>query len=514
MDGWGHREDTTANAVALGNTPNVDRLWRDCPHGYMNASERFVGLPDGQMGNSEVGHMNLGAGRVVMQDLPRIDTAIENGEMPDLDAVKLTIARLKETGGTCHLMGLVSTGGVHSHQRHVAALAKVLAAGGIDVVVHVFTDGRDCPPRSASAQMQNFITDLDGSARIATVVGRFYAMDRDKRWERVEAAWRAIVLAEADEVAENPIAAIEAAYSRDETDEFVAPTLVAGGAAINDGDAIVMANFRADRAREILTALIDPDFDGFARPRSPKLAVVTGMVAYSSALEPLMETVFPPSDLLDTLGEVAAAAGKTQLRIAETEKYPHVTFFLNGGREDVFEGEDRIMVPSPKVRTYDLQPEMSAPELRDRLVAAIESQKYDLIVANFANPDMVGHTGSLEAAIKAVETVDTCVGDVAAAITRVGGAMFLTADHGNCEIMVDPGTQGPHTAHTTNLVPTMLLGAPEALMEGRSMLRTGKLADVAPTLLALMGVEQPKAMTGVPLFLDADSRSTQSTAAE
>jgi 2,3-bisphosphoglycerate-independent phosphoglycerate mutase len=514
MDGWGHREDVTANAVALGRTPNVDRLWRDCPHGYMNASERFVGLPDGQMGNSEVGHMNLGAGRVVMQELPRIDAAIEDREMPDLEAVRLTIARLKETGGTCHLMGLVSTGGVHSHQRHVAALAKVLADGGIDVVVHVFTDGRDCPPRSAAGQMQNFVSDLDGAARIASVTGRFYAMDRDKRWERVEAAWRAIVLAEADQAFENPVAAIEAAYARDETDEFIAPTLVGGGALIKDGDGIVMANFRADRAREILTALIDPEFDGFVRPSSPKLAVVTGMVEYSSALAPMMETIFPPSDLIDTLGEVTAAAGKTQLRIAETEKYPHVTFFLNGGREAVFKGEDRIMVPSPKVRTYDLQPEMSAPELRDKLVAAIDSGRYDLIVANFANPDMVGHTGSLEAAIKAVETVDSCVGDVAAAITRAGGAMFLTADHGNCETMVDPDTHGPHTAHTTNLVPTMLLGAPDSLTQGRRELRTGKLADVAPTLLALMGVDQPKAMTGVPLFIDANDGTTRNTAAE
>ena len=321
MDGWGHREDVTANAVALGKTPNVDRLWQECPHGYMNASERFVGLPDGQMGNSEVGHMNLGAGRVVMQELPRIDTAIESGEMPDLEAVKLTIARLKETGGTCHLMGLVSTGGVHSHQRHIAALAKVLADGGIDVVVHVFTDGRDCPPRSAASQMQDFVTAMDGAARIASVTGRFYAMDRDKRWERVEAAWRAIVLAEADQALENPVAAIEAAYIRDETDEFITPTLVGGGAPIKDGDGIVMANFRADRAREILTALIDPEFDGFARPSSPELAVATGMVEYSSALAPMMETIFPPTDLIDTLGEVTAAAGKTQLRIAETEKY-------------------------------------------------------------------------------------------------------------------------------------------------------------------------------------------------
>jgi 2,3-bisphosphoglycerate-independent phosphoglycerate mutase len=512
MDGWGQRDDTTANAVKLADTPNVDRLWATCPHGLMNASERYVGLPDGQMGNSEVGHMNLGAGRVVMQDLPRIDSAIADGTLAGMDAVRATISKLKQTGGTCHLMGLVSTGGVHSHQRHVAALAKALAAGGIEVVIHVFTDGRDCPPKSAAKQLADFIRDLDGCARIASVSGRFYAMDRDKRWERVEQAWRTIVLAEGEHTAETALAAIEAGYARDETDEFITPTVIGGGAAMKDGDGLVMANFRADRAREILTALIDPSFDGFDRPSSPDLAIVTGMVEYSSALAPMMETIFPQIDLIDTLGEVASKAGKTQLRIAETEKYPHVTFFLNGGREDVFEGEDRIMVPSPKVRTYDLQPEMSAPEVRDHLVEAIGSGKYDLIVANFANPDMVGHTGSLEAAIKAVETVDACVGAVAAAIEKAGGAMFLTADHGNCETMVDPETHGPHTAHTTNLVPTMLLGAPEALLAGRTTLRTGKLADVAPTLLALMGVAQPEAMTGTPLYLDEDASGTSRAA--
>lgn len=492
MDGWGHRTDRDDNAVALANTPNVDALTARWPGGLMSASGESVGLPDGQMGNSEVGHMNLGAGRVVMQDLPKINAAIADGSLAKQPAIAQVLDALKTSGGTCHLMGLVSTGGVHSHQRHVAALAKVLAAGGAKVVVHVFTDGRDCAPKSAADQLRAFIEDLDGSATIASVSGRFFAMDRDKRWERVEQAWKAVCLAESEQSAEDAVAAVEAAYAREETDEFITPTVIDGGVPVQDGDALVMANFRADRAREILAPFVDDDFDGFKRARSPKLGIVAGMVEYSSVLAPKMATIFPPEDLTDTLGEVAAKAGKTQLRIAETEKYPHVTFFLNGGREDVFEGEDRIMIPSPKVKTYDLQPEMSAPELCDKLVAAIDGGTYDLIVANFANPDMVGHTGSLQAAIKAVETVDTCVGRVAEAVLKAGGVMFLTADHGNCELMLDPETGGPHTAHTTNLVPTILVGAPEDV----SSLKTGKLADVAPTLLSLMGIEPPAAMTG------------------
>ena len=510
MDGWGERADTVNNAVALAETPNFNRLRESYPSGTMNASEEHVGLPHGQMGNSEVGHMNLGAGRVVFQDLPRIDKAIADGDLERQPAIGRIVDALEASGGTCHLMGLVSTGGVHSHQRQIAALAKVIAARGVPVVVHIFTDGRDCPPKSAAGQLASFVKDLGAAARIASVTGRFYAMDRDKRWERVEAAWRAVTLAEAGHRAADAVVAVEAAYARDETDEFVSPTVIGEGAAIRDGDGIVMANFRADRAREILTALLDPDFDGFARPRVPQLSVAAGMVEYSSTLAARMIAIFPPQDLADTLGEVVARAGKRQLRIAETEKYPHVTFFLNGGREEVFAGEDRIMVPSPKVRTYDLQPEMSAPEVCDRLVEAIRSGTYDLIVANFANPDMVGHTGSLPAAIKAVETVDACVGRVAEAIEAVGGAMFLTADHGNCETMVDPETGGPHTAHTTNLVPTVLVGAPDDVIG----LRTGKLADVAPTLLTLMGITPPAAMTGTPMLVTADAAAREHHAAQ
>lgn len=510
MDGWGERADTANNAVALAETPNFNRLRETWPSGHMNASEEHVGLPHGQMGNSEVGHMNLGAGRVVFQDLPRIDKAIADGELERRPAIDRIADALKDSGGTCHLMGLVSTGGVHSHQRHIAALARTIAARGVPVAVHVFTDGRDCPPKSAAGQLTAFVQDLGDAARIASVTGRFYAMDRDKRWERIEAAWNAVALAEAEYRADDAVAAVEAAYGRGETDEFVSPTLVGDGAALRDGDGIVMANFRADRAREILTALLDPDFDGFARPRVPELAVAAGMVEYSAALADRMVAIFEPQDLVDTLGEVVARAGGRQLRIAETEKYPHVTFFLNGGREAVFDGEDRIMVPSPKVRTYDLQPEMSAPEVCDKLVAAIRSGSYDLIVANFANPDMVGHTGNLAAAIEAVETVDTCVGRVAEAIEAAGGAMFLTADHGNCEVMVDPETGGPHTAHTTNLVPTVLVGGPDDVVR----LRTGKLADVAPTLLTLMGITPPVAMTGTPMLVTADAAAHEHNAAQ
>lgn len=509
MDGWGERADTADNAVALADTPNVDRLRRRWPAGLMNASEEHVGLPAGQMGNSEVGHMNLGAGRVVFQDLPRIDRAIADGTLQRQPAIERIVGPLQASGGTCHLMGLVSTGGVHSHQRHIAALARTVAARGVPVVVHAFTDGRDCPPKSAADQLAAFGKALDGAARIVSVTGRFFAMDRDRRWERVEAAWRAVTMAEAGYRADDAVAAVEAAYARGETDEFVSPTVIGDGAGIRDGDGIVMANFRADRAREILATLLDPSFDGFARPRVPRLAVAGGMVEYSASLAGRMVTIFPPADLADTLGEVVAKAGLRQLRIAETEKYPHVTFFLNGGREEVFEGEDRIMVPSPKVKTYDLQPEMSAPEVCERLVEAVRSGSYDLIVANFANPDMVGHTGSLEAAIKAVETVDGCVGQVAEAVEAAGGAMFLTADHGNCELMVDPETGGPHTAHTTNLVPTVLVGAPDGVVG----LRTGRLADVAPTLLTLMAITPPAAMTGTSMLVTADAAGRDQHAA-
>jgi len=491
LDGWGWREETADNAVRLARTPNFDRLWAECPHALLRTSGRDVGLPDGQMGNSEVGHLNLGAGRVVMQDLPRIDAAVADGSIAHTPALVALIAR---TTGTVHLMGLVSPGGVHAHQDHALALARAVTAAGRPVAVHVWLDGRDTPPRAAADDLPRFLAALPEGARVATIAGRYFAMDRDNRWDRVEKAWRAIVLADAPRVAE-AMAAVRTAHAADVTDEFVPPMVVGDYAGMADGDAVLCFNFRADRVRQILAALLDPHFDRFARPRVPKLAAAAGMTQYSDELAPLMDTLFPPQRLEAVLGEVVAAAGRTQLRIAETEKYPHVTYFLNGGREEVFPGEERILVPSPKVATYDLQPEMSAPEVTERAVEAIRSGRFDLIVVNFANPDMVGHTGKLDAAIKAVEAVDAGLGRIAAAVAEAGGGLLVTADHGNAELMRDPATGGPHTAHTSNPVPVLLMGGPSS-----AQLRDGRLADVAPTLLALMGLAQPAAMTGRSLL--------------
>jgi 2,3-bisphosphoglycerate-independent phosphoglycerate mutase len=490
LDGWGWREETEDNAVRLARTPNFDRLWTECPHAFLRTSGDDVGLPHGQMGNSEVGHLNLGAGRVVMQDLPRIDAAVADGSIARLPALAGLIAR---STGTVHLMGLVSPGGVHSHQDHALALARAVTAAGKRVAVHIWLDGRDTPPRAAAADLPPVLTALPAGARVATVAGRYYAMDRDNRWERVEKAWRAIVLAEAPRVAE-AMDAVRAAHAEDVTDEFVPPAVVGDYAGMADGDAVLSFNFRADRVRQILAALLDPRFDRFVRARVPKIAAA-GMTAYSDELAKLMGTLFPPQSLEGILGAVVAAAGRTQLRIAETEKYPHVTYFLNGGREASFPGEERILVPSPKVATYDLKPEMSAPEVTERAVAAIGSGRFDLIVLNYANPDMVGHTGRLGAAIGAVEAVDQGLGRIAEAVAAAGGALLVTADHGNAELMRDPETGGPHTAHTTNPVPVLLMSGPAG-----ARLRDGRLADVAPTLLALMGLAQPAAMTGRSLL--------------
>lgn len=496
LDGWGWREEEADNAVRLADTPNFDRLWAAEPHAFLQASEEAVGLPHGQIGNSEVGHMNLGAGRVVFQDLQMIFNAIADGSLAKAKALRKHIDALKASGGTCHLMGLLSPGGVHAHQDQIAALARIVAEAGVPVAVHAYTDGRDTPPRAGADYLRRFLKDIDGlpNARVATVDGRYYAMDRDKRWERVEKAYRAVAEAKG-EAAPDPVAAVETAYKADTGDEFILPSVIGGYAGMQDGDGVLCANFRADRVREILQALLDPAFDGFARTPI-RFADACGMVEYSDLLNRLMSAIFPPKSIDKGLGEVVAEAGRTQLRTAETEKYPHVTFFFNGGEEKQFPGEDRIMVPSPKVATYDLQPEMSAPEVCEKLVAAIDSGKYDLVVVNFANPDMVGHTGILEAAIKACETVDTCLGKVEAAVRRQGGAMLVTADHGNAELMRDPTTGGPHTAHTLNKVPVILVNAPGP----RRSLRDGKLADVAPTLLQLMELAQPEQMTGRSLI--------------
>jgi 2,3-bisphosphoglycerate-independent phosphoglycerate mutase len=493
LDGFGWNENREDNAVALAHKPNFDRLWANSPHAFINTSGRVVGLPAGQMGNSEVGHLNIGAGRVVTQELPRIDIAIEDGSLAANPVLGAFIAKLKASGGTAHLLGLVSPGGVHSHQDHIVALAEILHAAGVAITVHVWTDGRDTAPESAAEYVKSFAAALGDAAKIGTLVGRYYAMDRDKRWERVQQAYELLVDAKGEHFA-TAAEAIAASYTAKVTDEFIKPAVIGGYAGMKDGDAVLCANFRADRVREILTALLDPSFTGFA-VRQPKLVAAAGMTAYSDALAPFMTTLFPPERLEQLLGQVVAAHGLKQLRMAETEKYPHVTYFFNGGIEQPFPGEDRILVASPKVATYDLQPEMSAAELAEKAVEAINSGKYDLIVLNFANPDMVGHTGVLAAAIKAVEAVDKGLGAIADAVAAQGGALLVSADHGNCEMMHDPQTSGPHTAHTTNLVPVICAGGPAGIK-----LHDGVLADIAPTLLKLMNLPQPAEMTGKPLF--------------
>jgi 2,3-bisphosphoglycerate-independent phosphoglycerate mutase len=500
LDGWGYLPNGASNSIRLAHTPNWNRLTEHAPHGIIEASEHNVGLPDGQMGNSEVGHMNLGAGRVVMQELPRIDAAIKDGSLARNETLGTFIATLKKSGGTAHLLGLMSPGGVHAHQRHIAALACILADAGVKVAVHAFLDGRDTPPKSAADYLETFAKDVEGAKgiEIATIVGRFYAMDRDNRWDRVETAYHALVGAKGTH-AQDPVAAVEASYAADVTDEFVKPVVIGDYAGMKDGDGVLMANYRSDRAREILAALLDPKFDKFERGTPVKFAAALGMVDYSSELKKLLSTIFEPDGLDNTFGEIVSRAGWKQLRIAETEKYAHVTFFFNGGREEVFDGEERILVPSPKVATYDLKPEMSAFEVTDKLVEAIGTGKFDAVVVNYANADMVGHSGNIEAAKKAVEAVDTCLGRLAEAVTKAGGSLLVTADHGNVEQMTDPETGQPHTAHTTNPVPLVLINAPdwvEAIAP-----KGGKLADIAPTLLALLGLPQPKVMTGRSLLV-------------
>lgn len=499
LDGLGLREARDGNAVALAATPTLDRLTATAPMATLVTHGLDVGLPEGQMGNSEVGHMNIGAGRVVMMDLPKIDAAVLDGSLANRDAVRAHVDALKASGGACHLMGLLSPGGVHAHQRHLAYLAKAVAAEGIPVRLHLIGDGRDVPPRSIEGYLAALRGDLEGAVgiEVATVCGRFYAMDRDNRWDRVERAYAAMATGEGLR-ADDAEAAIAAAYERGETDEFIAPTVIGDYNGMRDDDGLLCVNFRSDRAREILAALAAPGFDGFLRTPIA-FAARTGMVEYSTAHNAYMDAVFPDQEIADTLGQTVARAGLRQLRLAETEKYPHVTFFFNGGVETPEPGEARHMAPSPMVATYDLQPEMSEKEVTERLVSAIRSGEYDLIVTNYANPDMVGHTGDLDAAIAAVEAVDAGLGQAVAAIEDVGGSMLICADHGNCETMIDEGTGGPHTAHTLNRVPVWLAGR-----SGLS-LRDGRLADVAPTLLHLLGIAQPDAMTGRSLIGEASA---------
>ncbi len=493
LDGLGLREDHDGNAVALARTPTLDRLSETCPEATLKTCGPDVGLPEGQMGNSEVGHMNLGAGRIVWMDLPKINNAITDGSFATNERLQSHISALKESGGTSHIMGLCSSGGVHAHTDHLAAAARVIAGAGIPVMLHLFTDGRDVPPQSALDDLADLRAKLrDTAATIATVSGRYFAMDRDNRWERVQQAHAALTDAQG-RAATHAEAVISEAYTRGETDEFITPAVVGDYTGMQDGDGLLMVNFRSDRAREILDALAGPDFEGFGR-RKISFAALTGMVDYSDAHSRWMTTLFPKEPIRKTLGETVEEAGMTQFRLAETEKYPHVTFFFNGGAETPLDHEKRHMEQSPKVPTYDIQPEMSSEGVTSVLLDELRSGRHDLYIVNYANPDMVGHTGDLEAAIAAVEAVDYCLGQVVDAVMEQGGSMIVTADHGNCEMMTDPDTGGPHTAHTLNEVPVWLVGRPEGVSQG------GRLADIAPTLLAMLGIAQPTEMTGRSLL--------------
>ena len=496
LDGFGHSDSTEYNAIHAANTPVYDHLRATQPHSLISGSGMDVGLPDGQMGNSEVGHMNLGAGRVVYQDFTRVTKAIRDGEFFDNPAITRAVDQAVSAGKAVHILGLLSDGGVHSHQDHLVAMAELAAQRGADkIYLHAFLDGRDTPPKSAQA----FIELLDstfarlGKGRIASLIGRYFAMDRDNRWDRVEQAYNLIVNGQGQFNAASATEGLQAAYARGENDEFVKATTLGQPVKVEDGDAVVFMNFRADRARELTRAFVEADFQDFPRVRLPQLASFVTLTQYAANIP--APSAFAPASLTNVLGEYLAKNGKTQLRIAETEKYAHVTFFFSGGREEPFEGEERILIPSPNVATYDLQPEMNAPQVTDRIVEAIEQQRYDVIIVNYANGDMVGHTGVFDAAVKAVECLDSCVGRIVAALDKVGGEALITADHGNVEQMEDVCTGQAHTAHTCEPVPFIYVGKRQL-----SMREGGVLADVAPTMLTLMGLPIPQEMTGTSII--------------
>jgi 2,3-bisphosphoglycerate-independent phosphoglycerate mutase len=499
LDGWGYSEDPDSNAIAQARTPVWDRLWREYPHTLINTSGAAVGLPGGQMGNSEVGHLNLGAGRVVYQEFTRVSRSIRTGSFFTNETLTEAVDKAVAKGKAVHLLGLLSPGGVHSHEEHIHAMVKLAVERGAEkVYVHAFLDGRDTPPKSAEPSFValNQLFDELGRGRIASIVGRYYAMDRDHRWERTSLAYEMLVDAKAEHQVAKACEGLQAAYERGETDEFVTPTLVVPEGeqpvTIEDGDVLFFLNYRADRARQLTSAFVENDFTGFERERRPKLGEFVSLTRYHRRFD--IPVAFPPEKIRNGFGEFIAHQGLHQLRLAETEKYAHVTFFFNGGRERPFEGEDRILVPSPKVATYDLKPEMSAEEVTDHLVEAIKGGKYDVIVCNYANSDMVGHTGKLDAAIHAVETLDHCLGRVLKSIHLSGGELIVTADHGNSEQMEDRANHQPHTAHTVNPVPLVYVGRPAELEEG------GALCDVSPSLLRIMGLEQPTEMQGRPLI--------------
>ena len=499
LDGYGDNSKTEGNAVKLANTPNIDKLMKKYPCTKIAASELSVGLPEGQMGNSEVGHTNIGAGRIVYQELTRITKSIEDGDFFSNEEFVNAIENCKKNNSKLHILGLVSNGGVHSHNRHLYGLLEMAKRRDFeDVYVHCFLDGRDTPPASAEGYIQELEEKMKekGIGRIATISGRFYSMDRDKRWARIQKAYDAMINGEGEK-STSAINAIESSYQKEVFDEFVEPTVITNGdkpiATIEDGDSVIFFNFRPDRAREITRAIVDKDFNEFETKKMDLYFVC--FTNYDETM-PNVHIAFKKEPIINTLGEVVSKNGGKQLRIAETEKYAHVTFFFNGGEEKQYEGEDRILVPSPKVETYDLKPEMSAYEVTEKVVDAINSKKYNCIILNYANPDMVGHTGSLSAAIKAVETIDECVGKVVDAILSQKANLIITADHGNAEQMIDYKTGEPHTAHTTNLVPLVLISEKENLK-----LKEGKLADLAPTMLELMGIEKPEEMTGESIIV-------------
>lgn len=497
LDGWGYRRPITKdNAIEMGNTPNWHNLVETYPTCLVETSGHDVGLPEGQMGNSEVGHTNIGAGRVVMQDLPRIDIAIKDGSFAKNPVLLDLISALKKSGKACHVLGLMSPGGVHSHQKHIAAICAELDKNNIKVWVHAFLDGRDTPPTSGIGFVKDFENDVKDlkNVKIATIAGRYYAMDRDNRWDRVEKAYNAIVSAEGERYA-TPSEAIEASYKKEVNDEFVVPCIVGDYQGAFDNDSFIMANFRSDRAREITYALGDEEFKGFERKKQVKFDQQVSMTEYSADHNRFMKVMFAPQSLEHIYGEVIASRGMKQLRIAETEKYAHVTFFFNGGEEKEFEGEERILIPSPKVATYDLKPEMSVYEVTDKLVEAILAKKFDTIICNFANGDMVGHTGIMAAALKAVAAVDECLGRVVDAIKQVDGVLLVCADHGNVEKMEDENGN-PYTAHTVGKVQAVLVNYNNKIKG----LKDGRLADLAPTLLDVLGIEKPKEMTGSSLI--------------
>lgn len=496
LDGWGLSESCENNAACQARTPVLDRLRQQWPSCRIGTSGKDVGLPDGQMGNSEVGHLNIGAGRIVYQDLSRISRAIDDGTLFDNPVLKGACEKVVASGGKLHLMGLLSDGGVHSHNTHLYGLVSLAQRAGVgDVCIHAFMDGRDTPPQSGQSYLEQLEQELEriGLGRVATIAGRFWAMDRDNRWDRVERAYRAIVMGEGQQAVSSK-AAIESAYGAGQTDEFVEPRVVGKPGTVEDGDAVIFFNFRADRAREMTRALALSDFKGFERPEIPELADYVCLTEYDETFG--LPIAFPAESYPDILADVVAGAGLRQLRIAETEKYAHVTFFFNGGVEKAWPGEDRVLIPSPQdVATYDQKPSMSAAEVTDEVIRRVERNEYQLIVLNYANCDMVGHTGVLEAAIEAVETVDSCLGRVVEAVTAAGGALLITADHGNCEQMVDRNGQ-PHTAHTSNPVQLIYVDPGHE----RQPLADGILADLAPTIIDLLGLEKPQAMTGHSLL--------------